>query len=71
LEKPNFKQGDRVQVRSGGPAMTVENVEGEAVRCVWMENVGTLKVPRYAKKQETFSAGTLIEFKRHAIGARF
>jgi uncharacterized protein YodC (DUF2158 family) len=32
-----FKPGDVVQLRSGGPFMTVSSVGGEQVTCVWFE----------------------------------
>jgi uncharacterized protein YodC (DUF2158 family) len=41
-----FKKGDVVRLKSGGPDMTVENVGeramigGEAVFCAWFENTG-------------------------------
>ena len=41
-----FAPGDTVQLKSGGPIMTVEQVgeywsiEGTAVWCVWFEKVG-------------------------------
>ncbi|HEX2552116.1 MAG TPA: DUF2158 domain-containing protein [Microvirga sp.] len=37
----SFKPGDRVQLKSGGPAMTVERVEdgtdGSRIVCTWSE----------------------------------
>ena len=33
----NLKIGDTVQLKSGGPIMTVENIEDNFVRCVWFE----------------------------------
>lgn len=35
----DFKPGDQVQIKSGGPAMTVESVEDEEVYCVWSDNI--------------------------------
>ncbi|MCC7537539.1 MAG: DUF2158 domain-containing protein [Deltaproteobacteria bacterium] len=32
-----FKAGDVVALKSGGPPMTVEEVEGSSVFCVWFE----------------------------------
>jgi uncharacterized protein YodC (DUF2158 family) len=45
-----FKPGDLVRVKSGGPVMTVKQVgktamlEEEAVWCVWFEKVGNKQV---------------------------
>ncbi|MBB5722179.1 uncharacterized protein YodC (DUF2158 family) [Loktanella ponticola] len=33
----NFQVGDIVQLRSGGPNMTIESCEGDDVRCVWFD----------------------------------
>ena len=47
-----FKPGELVQVKSGGPVMTVELVGTSAmygeemVRCVWFEKVGNKQVPQ-------------------------
>lgn len=30
-----FKVGDVVQLKSGGPGMTVSDIEADGVRCVW------------------------------------
>ena len=37
MQKGNteFKVGDVVQLKSGGPWMTVEDVKGENIHCVW------------------------------------
>lgn len=32
-----FKPGDQVQIKSGGPPMTVEAVEGDDVKVVWYD----------------------------------
>ena len=34
-----FKPGDTVRLRSGGPVMTVEFVEGEKTWCLWFDNL--------------------------------
>ena len=57
----DFKVGDLVKLKSGGPLMTVENVGeramvgGEAVFCVWFEKVGSKQVAQ----REHFSPAVL------------
>jgi uncharacterized protein YodC (DUF2158 family) len=52
MDGNEFKPGDLVKVKSGGPVMTVEQVgitamlEEPAVRCVWFEKVGNKQVPQ-------------------------
>jgi uncharacterized protein YodC (DUF2158 family) len=38
----DLKPGDRVRLRSGGPLMTVNTIDGENIDCKWFDNVGTL-----------------------------
>lgn len=65
-----FKSGDLVRLKSGGPLMTVENVgerhmvDGEAVWCVWFEAVGSKQV----MKRETFSPAVLEESSKPTMG---
>lgn len=57
MEATEFKPGDLVRVKSGGPAMTVEKLgktamlQEDAVWCVWFEKVGNKQVAQ----RETFS----------------
>jgi uncharacterized protein YodC (DUF2158 family) len=59
----DFAPGDIVQLKSGGPRMTVESVgqrhmTGEdAVWCVWFETVGKKQV----HKRETFAPVVLFK----------
>jgi uncharacterized protein YodC (DUF2158 family) len=55
-----FAVGDVVQLKSGGLSMTVEEVKGKDVTCVWFE--GPLL------KRQTFVLGTLKQYVRPGIG---
>lgn len=50
MDETEFKPGDLVRVKSGGPIMTVEQIgktamlEEDAVWCVWFEKVGNKQV---------------------------
>lgn len=45
--KDQIQSGDLVQLKSGGPVMTVEEVlEGGEVNCVWQDKVGNIKQVR-------------------------
>jgi len=35
----NFEPGDIVQLKSGGPAMTVSGTDADGVRCVWFAEI--------------------------------
>ncbi len=37
----NFSVGDIVQLKSGGPIMTVETVDEESLNCVWFTDKHT------------------------------
>lgn len=50
-----FVVGDVVQLKSGGQVMTIEEIDGDDVSCVWFEGK--------ALQRQTFGAGTL---KKHS-----
>lgn len=58
-----FTAGDVVQLKSGGPIMTIEQVGelamtgGQAVWCTWFEKVGGKRVVQ----RETFHPSTLAK----------
>ncbi|WP_372425850.1 YodC family protein [Salinarimonas chemoclinalis] len=55
-----FAVGDRVQLKSGGPGMTVESV-GAKIVCVWFEGM--------KRNHAEFVPETLTPYQRRAIGA--
>lgn len=68
-----FKEGDLVKLKSGGPVMTVEQVGersamsggGIGVWCVWFEKIGTRQVPR----RETFSPVVLEKAEKPGMAS--
>jgi uncharacterized protein YodC (DUF2158 family) len=66
----NFEPGDVVQLKSGGPHMTVEQVGAaamtgeETVWCVWFEKVGN----RQARQQATFRPAALEKISPSDLG---
>lgn len=43
MKDAKFKIGDVVQLRSGGPRMTVLHVAEEWLECLWFNNAGELQ----------------------------
>lgn len=43
----NFSVGDTVQLKSGGPVMTVESVDEEGLNCVWFGDVTNIALRQY------------------------
>jgi uncharacterized protein YodC (DUF2158 family) len=43
------KTGDLVRVRSGGPLMTVDRVDGDQVICTWTDSVGDLRSGSFSR----------------------
>lgn len=70
-ESMDFAPGDTVQLKSGGPIMTVEqvgehwSVEGIAIWCVWFEKVGNKQVA----SRETFAAIALEKADRSGFAS--
>ncbi|QIB34608.1 YodC family protein [Ancylobacter pratisalsi] len=66
----SFEPGDVVRLKSGGPAMTVEQVDilaatgKEAVWCTWFEKVGN----RQMVQRDTFAPAMLIKSSEPGIG---
>ena len=66
-----FEKGDLIQLKSGGPVMTVESTgehythEGTAVWCVWFEKVGSKQVA----SRETFAETVLEKAQRPGIAS--
>ncbi len=46
-----FKEGDVVKLKSGGPEMTVSEVKGDKLYCKWFDEKGELKA-KYFKTTE-------------------
>ncbi|MEZ9129576.1 YodC family protein [Vibrio splendidus] len=42
-----FNLGDRVQLASGGPIMTVSDVDSKSIECQWFDKKGELKVSEF------------------------
>lgn len=63
-----FNPGDQVQMKSGGPPMTVHSFDGNHYLCTWMERSGTKNSPKYNKKQDQFIEAELVKVARGAIG---
>ena len=43
------KAGDLVRVRSGGPLMIVDRVDGDQVICTWTDSVGDLRSGNFSR----------------------
>ncbi|WP_289082001.1 DUF2158 domain-containing protein [uncultured Sulfitobacter sp.] len=53
-----FAAGDKVQLNSGGPIMTVEEIENTDVQCVWFQG----KSPNQAVMRDQFSEAILTHY---------
>ncbi len=56
----SFSVGDVVQLKSGGEPMTIEEVAGKDISCVWFEGK--------KHQRQTFVAATLKAYQRPSVG---
>ena len=56
-----FNLGDRVQLASGGPIMTVSDVDSKSIECQWFDKKQELKVSE-------FIAETLNKYVSPSVG---
>lgn len=69
-----FKPGDTVRVKSGGPIMTVEEVEDhDRVFCTWMDTIKKAGSVSHRKQGDHFAVVTLeaVQKGMGAIGFEF
>jgi uncharacterized protein YodC (DUF2158 family) len=50
-----FKKGDTVRLKSGGPVMTVGDKHGDALQCHWFNQTGS----EYTSKYDNFAPDML------------
>ena len=55
-----FVVGDVVQLKSGGEAMTIEEIDDDDISCVWFEGKRV--------QRATFVAATLKKYVRSPVG---
>ncbi|MBP0438001.1 DUF2158 domain-containing protein [Tianweitania sediminis] len=53
--------GDVVQLKSGGPRMTIEKVEGAQAVCAWMDRIAHNNLGSYQPQRHTFASAALIK----------
>ena len=56
----SFVVGDVVQLKSGGEAMTIEEIDSDDISCVWFEGKRT--------QRGTFVAATLKKYVQPPVG---
>ena len=59
----SFKPGDVVQLKSGGPIMTVKSVSGDDAACIWFEKT--------KEHRSVFPTALLSAFRRRPIRVTF
>jgi uncharacterized protein YodC (DUF2158 family) len=52
-----IKKGDKVKLKSGGPVMTVESIDGNNIDCIWFDLTPT----GFIFKRQTLDVATLIK----------
>jgi len=56
----DFVVGDVVRLKSGGESMTIEEIDGDDISCVWFEKKNL--------QRQTFGSATLKKYVRPPIG---
>ena len=56
-----FKAGDKVQLKSGGPVMTVDNTVGERVSVAWTDAEGQSQQEEYQTEMLKMAEGRKTE----------
>ncbi|MBQ0803779.1 MAG: DUF2158 domain-containing protein [Sulfitobacter sp.] len=59
-----YSAGDKVQLNSGGPIMTVEEIEGTDVCCIWFQG----KAPNQTVVRDRFSEIVLTPYSPRSFG---
>lgn len=59
-KRSGFRKGEVVQLKSGGPRMTIHSISGQEVGCTWFKGL-TLQAA-------TFDPETLMRVAVHAAG---
>ncbi|MCA9623147.1 MAG: DUF2158 domain-containing protein [Myxococcales bacterium] len=54
-----IKKGDTVQLKSGGPPMTVEEVDGDEIVCVWFDHKNQLERSVFQVATLTKASGSI------------
>jgi uncharacterized protein YodC (DUF2158 family) len=60
MMEDTFVVGDVVQLKSGGEAMTIEEIDDDDISCVWFEGKRV--------ERATFVAATLKKYVRPSVG---
>ncbi|MGJ0319270.1 DUF2158 domain-containing protein [Aliarcobacter cryaerophilus] len=55
-----FNVGDTVQLKSGGPVMTISSVEDDEIECCWFDDVNS-KTANYQSFSPSMLKSTTVE----------